>query len=142
MNEYNTRLDDAETLRNTHEFTFVVGMATSLTSLGIGIANAVYLEGLSPLVLVPVTYCYPKAVDAPARFCWIGVFEKLRVNTVTCRRGIGSVVSTFRCLCGGLGAICRFTSFWRHGIRRKGLQPMGKMKHDAKGEVTRENKKM
>lgn len=82
---------------------------------------------VEPLVLVPVTHCYPESMDAPARFCWIGVFEKFRVNTMACRRRIRSVVSTFRCLCGGLGAICRFTSFWRHGIRRKGLRPMGKM---------------
>jgi hypothetical protein len=131
-----------ETLRNTHEFAFVVGMATSLTTPGSGIASAVYLEGSNPLIIVPVMHCYPEAVDAPARLCWIGVFEEFRVNTVTCRRRVRSVVSTFRCLCGGLGAICRFSSFWRHGARRKGLQLMGKMKHDAKGEGRRENKKI
>lgn len=104
-NEYNTRLKDTETPRNTHEFAFVVGMATSLTTLGSGIANAVYLEGSNPLILVPVTHCYFKAVDAPARFCWIGVFEKFRVHTVICGRRIRSVASTFRCLSGGLGSI-------------------------------------
>lgn len=58
-----------------------MGMATSLTTLrSDSIANAVQLVGSNTSSFVPVTHCYPEAVDIPACLYWDGVYGKFPFN--------------------------------------------------------------